>query len=178
MGKVLGRLEQLDKDLKEKYHPLLSSPSVHASIINGGRELSTYPDHCILQVERRMIPGEDGAYVDNEIKDMLEIIADDDPGFKANYEVKFVRGAMELSPHEEICKLLKSTTEKLTGHDSKFIGGFGWMDTEIIYNKGIPAVAFGPSGFGAHGAEEWIFLDSVVVVAKVLEQVMKQFCGK
>jgi acetylornithine deacetylase len=176
MGNVLVRLEQLDEDLKKKKHHLLTSPSVHASIIGGGRELSTYPDYCKLQLERRTIPGEDIEYIDYEIKQMLSLIADHDPKFSANYDITFVRGAMEVSPHEEICQLLQKTTQKLTGYNARFVGGFGWMDTEIIFNKGIPAVAFGPKGFGAHAAEEWVELNSLINAAKVQEHVIKNFC--
>ncbi|MHA2392249.1 MAG: ArgE/DapE family deacylase [Promethearchaeota archaeon] len=176
MGKVLTRLEQLDKDLKKKKHHLLTSPSIHASIIGGGRELSTYPDHCKLQLERRTIPGEDEDYIDNEIKQMLSFIANHDPKFSANFDITFVRGAMEVDPHEEICQLLQKTTQKITGSVPRFIGGFGWMDTEIIFNKGIPAVAYGPKGFGAHAAEEWVELESIMNTAKVQEYVIKKFC--
>ena len=51
------------------------------------------------------------------------------------------------------------------------------MDTQIIHNKGIPAVAFGPSGFGAHGSEEWIDLDSVYKAAEVQEYVIRKYCA-
>jgi acetylornithine deacetylase len=177
MGKVLRQLDQLERDLKEKTHPLLTSPSIHASIIEGGRELSTYPDLCRLKIERRMVPGEDATYVDNEMKKLLSLIADEDPEFKATYDITFIREAMELDPHEEICQLLHSATKELTEYDSNFIGGFGWMDTEIIYNKGIPAVAYGPKGLGAHAAEECVELNSVIQVAKIQEKVIKRFCG-
>jgi acetylornithine deacetylase len=50
------------------------------------------------------------------------------------------------------------------------------MDTQIIHGKGIPAVAFGPSGFGAHGAEEWIDLDSVFKAAEVQGYAIRKFC--
>ena len=59
MGRVLAAIEQLDNTLRMKpVHPLLWSGSLHASLIKGGRELSSYPDQCVLSVERRTIPGE------------------------------------------------------------------------------------------------------------------------
>ena len=39
-------------------HPLMGTGSLHASIVSGGRELSSYPDSCRLQMERRTIAGE------------------------------------------------------------------------------------------------------------------------
>jgi acetylornithine deacetylase len=51
------------------------------------------------------------------------------------------------------------------------------MDTQIIYEKGIPAVAYGPIGAGAHAAEEWVDLESVYNVARVQMEVIKKFCA-
>ena len=60
MGRVLGRLEEWQRELASRpAHPLLGHASVHASLIQGGQELSSYPERCTLQVERRTLPGED-----------------------------------------------------------------------------------------------------------------------
>ena len=61
MGHVLVGLEQMSAELAARDgHPLLGPGSIHASIIDGGRELSTYPDSCRLQLERRHAAGRDG----------------------------------------------------------------------------------------------------------------------
>src|SRR6476469_326284 len=58
MGHVLVGLDQMSDELAAREgHPLLGPGSIHASIIDGGRELSTYPDSCRLQLERRTLPG-------------------------------------------------------------------------------------------------------------------------
>ena len=43
---------------------LLARASVHASLIEGGVELSSYPAHCKLCLERRTLPGETGRQVE------------------------------------------------------------------------------------------------------------------
>ena len=59
MGRVLSGLEAIDRGLQSgRRHPRLGTASLHASTITGGRELSSYPDRCTLQVERRTLPGE------------------------------------------------------------------------------------------------------------------------
>src|SRR5919198_2111559 len=60
MGPVLVGLAELDKRLRAERdrHPLLGGASVHASLIEGGQELSTYPARCVLTIERRTLPGE------------------------------------------------------------------------------------------------------------------------
>ena len=50
MGRVLHRLERLDRELQARPpHPLMGTGSLHASIIEGGREWSSYPDRCVLR---------------------------------------------------------------------------------------------------------------------------------
>lgn len=178
MGKVLVEVERLQKEvLTRKKHRLVGSPSIHASTIHGGRELSTYPDHCKLQVERRMIPGEEPGDVDAEMKALLASLSEADPKFKGSYRITFVRGPMEVSPHDEICRILRRSTLEVTGTEPSFIGGSGWMDTEIIWKRGTPAVAFGPHGAGSHAAVEYVELDSVVDAARVFELAAVRFCG-
>lgn len=176
MGHVLIGLEAIQSILLEVEHPLVGPGSVHASIIGGGRELSTYPDHCKLEIERRLIPGENRNDVEEEMRNLLQSLSEGDPKFKANYEITFYRAPMEVDSEEEICRLLMEVTTESLGTAPRFTGSSGWMDTQIIHDKGIPAVAFGPKGEGAHSAVEWVDLDSVYKAAQVQFEVIKRFC--
>jgi acetylornithine deacetylase len=177
MGKVLAAIDALGENLLKVEHPLVGPASVHASIIEGGRELSTYPDHCKLQVERRLIPGETRATVEGELSGMMEAIGAGDPKFQAEHRITFYRGPMEISRDEEICRVIHEGTVEVTGAEPTYVGGTGWMDSEIIWNKGIPVVCHGPNGGGAHAKSEWVDLESVVNVAKVHEYAIREFCG-
>jgi len=177
MGKVLAAIDALGESLLQVEHPLVGPASVHASIIEGGRELSTYPDHCKLQVERRLIPGETRATVKAELDGLMEAICADDPKFQAEHSITFYRGPMEISRDEEICRVIHEGTVEVTGEDPTYVGGTGWMDSEIIWNRGIPVVCHGPNGGGAHAKSEWVEMESVVNVAKVHEYAIRAFCG-
>src|SRR4051794_13075608 len=70
MGAVLAELAALARRLAEREpHPLLGRGSVHASLIEGGQELSSYPERCTLAIERRSLPGEDDAPLAAELAD-------------------------------------------------------------------------------------------------------------
>jgi acetylornithine deacetylase len=177
MGRVLTGIEALDKSLKRKKHRLTGPASVHASIIKGGRELSTYPDKCLLQIERRLVPGESRKDVDNEFETMLKGIAERDPKFNASHIITFYRDPMEVPADADICKTIVRASRKAMGLRPKFVGASGWLDTQIIWSKGIPAVSYGPSGEGSHSAVEWVNLKSVMYAARVQELTLKDFCG-
>ena len=177
MGKVLVGIDRLqEKVLQRKKHRLVGFPSIHASIIQGGRELSTYPDYCKLQVERRMIPGEEPSDVDAEMKSLLASISAADPKFEGSHNINFFRGPMEVSPEEEICRILHRSTSDVIGREPEFVGGSGWLDTEIIWKRGTPSIAFGPRGAGSHAAVEYVELDSVINAARILELTAFRFC--
>ncbi|MBN1969189.1 MAG: ArgE/DapE family deacylase, partial [Candidatus Delongbacteria bacterium] len=177
MGKVLNGIEELDKNLKKTYHELTGPASIHSSLIEGGLGLSTYPDKCVLQVERRLIPSETIKDVEQEFQTMLEKIKQLDPKFNAEYEITFHRNPMDVPAESEICKTIIKASEKALGFKPAFIGGSAWLDTQIIWEKGIPAVVYGPSGEGAHAAVEWVDLQTVIDAAKVQELTIREFCG-
>ncbi len=102
-GKVLAAIEELGQtSLKKKTHPLLGTASIHASLIEGGTELSTYPDYCKIELERRNLPGEDQKQVNEEMQELLQNIRREDDQFKANFDVFFFRPAFEISPDQPI----------------------------------------------------------------------------
>ena len=67
IGPVLFGIGALERSLAERRHELLGPGSVHASLIEGGQELSSYPERCVLAIERRTLPGEDAAQLDAEL---------------------------------------------------------------------------------------------------------------
>ena len=66
---VLAELDAYQRTVLAKIaHPLLGRPSLHASIVSGGLGLSTYPDRCRVQIERRTLPGETAADFTREVE--------------------------------------------------------------------------------------------------------------
>jgi acetylornithine deacetylase len=177
-GKFLGKLEEFaDQVLGKKKHPLLGPPSVHASLINGGLGLSTYPDYCKVQLERRTLPGESPESVKDELEGLIEDLSRNDIKFKAAAEVFFSRYPVEVSEEEEIVQSLTRAGEVVLGKKPQYIGVGGWLDSGIFAAKGIPAISFGPTGEGLHAAVEYVEFDSVVVTARVLAQTIVDFCN-
>lgn len=68
-GVFLTGLERLADDLARRDpHPVLGHGSVHAGVITGGQEPSSYPDRCTVTVERRTLPGENAETFRTELK--------------------------------------------------------------------------------------------------------------
>ena len=178
MGKFLVELDDFgSKVLSERSHSLLGSPSVHSSIIEGGRELSTYPDQCKLKLERRTIPGEDTRQVESELLSILKRLSTKDSKFNADLRTIFARGPFTVSAEENVVRFLKEAANFVLGTEPQYIGSYGWLDSEIIQNAGVPTVIFGPGGEGMHSINEYAYVDQVVKSSMVLSQFILDFCN-
>lgn len=177
MGKVLMGLEELDHSLRASPgHPLLSSGSVHASLIEGGQELSSYADHCKLSVERRTIPGETRATVETELQHIFDRIAAADPAFRATMRTTLVREPFEVYEGERIVQLVREKARTVLGREPAIASASAWMDSALLAAAGIPTVVFGPGGEGAHAVVEWADLDQVELCAAILLGAIEEFC--
>ncbi len=178
MGKVLVGLEELDRSLRARpSHRLLKSGSVHASLITGGQELSSYPDYCKLSIERRTIPGETQESVEAEIRGIFDHIATADPNFKASVRTTLVREPFEVPEDELIVQVVRQQATAVLGRRPTIGSGTGWMDSALLTAAGIPTVIFGPGGEGAHAVVEWADLDQLEQCSEVLLKVIEEFGG-
>jgi acetylornithine deacetylase len=176
MGRVLAELEALDRGLQAgRRHDLVGPASLHASLIEGGRELSSYPDRCVLQLERRTIPGEPHGVAAREVADLLDRLRGRDPEFRATSRPMFARAPYELAPAHPLAALLQ-TRARERGAACDIIGMSFWTDAAVLGAAGIPSVLFGPTGAGLHGIEEWVDVPSVLTCRDALVGLAREWC--
>ena len=177
MGKVLVGLESLNQELLARPpHPRLGSGSLHASLITGGQELSSYPEHCVVSVERRTLPGESADQVEAELEQVLEHIRHSDPSFQGMVRRGIDRAPMETPEDAPIVTTMKGAAAKVLSRSLQISGVPFWTDAATLWAKGIPTVLFGPAGSGAHADEEWVDLRSVRACAEVYLATALAFC--
>ena len=168
MGRVLQRLEALDRELQSRPpHPLMGTASLHASIISGGRELSSYPDRCLLQMERRTVSGETGDDARREVAGILESLAREDRDFEADARLTFARPAYEIPAGHPLPELIAFSLASF-GLPAETVGMSFWTDAAVLGSAGIPTVLFGPGGAGLHGQEEYVIVAEVIACRDVL----------
>lgn len=171
MGRVLAGLERLEKTfMNGTPHPLLGRPSVHASLISGGRELSTYPDRCTLSIERRTVTGEPREILAREMELLLAVLRDD-PRFRATSKFLFHRPAY-LTPENHALPRLLSESKHAKGAGAMSF----WTDAAILGAAGIASVVYGPGGAGLHGIDEYVRVDEVLACRDALVDVATKFC--
>jgi len=166
MGHALVRLEELDRRLRAgQSHPLVDTGSLHASLIEGGQEYSSYPARCLLGGERRTIPGETVAHVEAELAELLGEL-------DGQARVVFAREPFEIGADSELVGLVRRHTG-----GSEPVGVPYWADSALLAAAGIPTVLFGPLGEGAHAEVEWVDLASVERCVELYAAVAADWCA-
>lgn len=178
MGRVLGELERLDREVICKdVHPLAGRAVFHNGTISGGSEPGIYPARCSLQIEIGCNPGSTMSVRRSEIDAMLARLADADPRFQANVVVHVEREPFNGDPEAEIVRTLGACIAEVTGREAAIVGENAWMDAALVQAAGIPTVVFGPRGGGFHAAVEWVETDQVIAAARILAETIARFCA-
>ncbi len=177
MGRVLAQLGELDRQLQaQPPHPRLGTASLHASIVRGGRELSSYPDECRLEMERRTIPGEHEHAPGQELATILTRLRQDDPGFEGSHRVTFARPPYAIEEDHPATLALEAAarTHDVTTHRA---GLSFWTDAAVLGEAGIPSLLFGPGGAGLHSTEEYVVIQEVIACRDVLATLAGAWCA-
>lgn len=176
MGRVLHRLEALSRELYGRpKNPLLGAASLHASLIEGGRELSTYPDSCVLRIERRTLTDEDADAALQEVEAILAELRQEDPEFQASARLLFARPAYQIDRNHALVRAMEDATSRC-GAKPSLEGMTFWTDAAILAEAGIPSVVFGPGGGGLHGLEEHVRVADVLAARDVLTELARNYC--
>lgn len=178
MGRILTGLEELDRAHRATpSHRLLGSASLHASFVEGGIGLSTYPDRCLVRGERRTIPGETRASVEAELRDLVGRAREADAELRADVRTTFEREPLEVAEDEAIVRSVRRAGAAAVGREPDIVGAPFWTDAALLAAAGIPTVVYGPFGEGPHADVEWVDLDSAARCAEVYVAVSRELCA-
>jgi acetylornithine deacetylase/succinyl-diaminopimelate desuccinylase family protein len=165
MGHVLERLELYASALREiPPHPLLGSPSLSVGIIEGGQAVNVVPDRCMIEIDRRTLPGETTDSVLAHVRDALRGIDGwtfDPPHLAAS--------GLDIAPDHPLITNLSAAIRKETGTAVVEAAQYA-TDAGVYARGGIPAVVFGPGNIAqAHTKDEWIDLAELAQASRIVQ---------
>ena len=175
-GYFLVELDRYAQKLGETYDNTAGSPSVHASIISGGEEVSSYPARCKIALEYRTIAGQSTESVRKELEDLLEKLAKQVPKLRYDLKVTFERPTFELPLDDSFTKLVSKCVGDALGKEPTLSRGPFWTDCALLAAAGIKALLWGPTGEGLHAKEEFVEVESIRQVEKTLTEIAAEFC--
>ncbi len=177
-GHFLAALDAWSKHLtSQPGHPRLGPGSIHASIIQGGEEASSYPASCRIAIERRTVPGETAESVIAELTAILGRLETTVEDFRYTLEPGLVRHPFEADPASDIVQSVLRHAEAVLGRQPDIRAEPFWTDASLLDQAGIPCLLFGVSGEGAHAATEWVDIESIHQTTDILTAVIRDFRG-
>ena len=176
-GLVLAELEKLERTREHgKHHSLLGRGSLHASVIRGGVGMSTYPEECVLSIERRTLPGETADTAMKEIDAACAAVRARDPRLDASITQTTSQLPSDVSTEAPIVRRLQRALER-EGVPVSIEGMSAWTDAALLNAAGIPTICFGPGDIGlAHAAEEFVPISEIETATRVLSRLVREWC--
>jgi acetylornithine deacetylase len=178
-GLLLAELEKLERTRESGLrHRLLGRGSLHASKIQGGVGMSTYPDACNLAIERRTLPGESVEMVLDEITDACATVRSQHPQFDARVTLNTAQLPSDVPVDSPIVTRLRRALER-EELPVKIEGLSAWTDAALLNEAGIPTICFGPGDIAlAHAAEEFVPIEEIDLATRVLTRVVREWCDE
>ena len=166
MAKVINAFNSYNEELKEMTpHPLLGHACFNPGVIRGGSMISTVPDYCELEVDRRFLPNETVEQIYREYYQRIEPLKKEikDFSFEISSPTWEIR-ANDVSTEEPVVKALLTACEKVTGKSviKPFVAG---SDAPYL---GFPTVICGPGSLSqAHSNDEFISTDQLIAAVQI-----------
>jgi len=178
-GLLLAELEKLEQTRESGLrHRLLGRGSLHASKIQGGVGMSTYPEVCNLAIERRTLPGESVEKVLEEITDACAAVRSTHPQFNARVTLYTAQLPSDVPVDSPIVTRLRGALER-ENVPVKIEGLSAWTDAALLNEAGIPTICFGPGDIAlAHAAEEFVPIEEIDFATRVLTRVVREWCDE
>lgn len=168
MGRLLVGIEQFADRLRaSRTDPLLGPPTLSVGRIEGGSSVNTVPDRCRIEVDRRVIPGEDP----DEAPGQLAAFLKEQTGIEFPFECTtpwMSKPALGPQNSAELTDRLGRSIDLVRGTHRVMAVPYG-TDASTIAEAGIPSVVFGPGDIAkAHTCDEWVPLDEVEQASEIL----------
>jgi acetylornithine deacetylase len=174
---VLAELEKLEQTREAgTRHPLLGRGSLHASKIQGGVGMSTYPEACNLSIERRTLPGESVEKALAEITAACDKVRSTHPDLDARVTLSTAQLPSDVALDSPVVKRLRGAMER-ENIPVRIEGLSAWTDAALLNAAGIPTICFGPGDIAlAHAAEEFVPIEQIDIATRVLTRVVREWC--
>lgn len=175
---IIAELDRVQrKTLQQRTHPLLGRGSLHMSVIAGGRGLSTYPDLCSVDIERRTLPGETARTFLDELAAATATVRITHPDLNVDISVTTSQSASDVARDASIIVEMLEALER-ERLPSRVEGLSAWTDAALLNEAGIPAICFGPGDIAlAHSATEYVPVLEIEAATRVLTRFVRSWCN-
>ncbi len=173
MARVIAALDADQFALAKQQHPLVGGSTCNIGVISGGVQVNFVPDHCSIEIDRRLLPGERAEDALAHYRSLLHRLK----GIDAEIEepLLLVDEALDTPLDSSVVKIASETLTSL-GMESTPLGVPFGCDASKLSRAGIPSVVFGPGSIDqAHTADEFVEVDQVEAAFEFYRHFLRNF---
>lgn len=168
MARLLTGIEQFASELTgTRTDPLLGHPTLSVGRIEGGVSVNVVPESCRIEIDRRVVNGEEPARAPDDLAVFLRQF----PGIDFPFESEppwMCKPALSPRGSEEVVMRLGHAIDAVRGSHKVMAVPYG-TDASTLAEAEIPSVVFGPGDIAkAHTCNEWVPLDEVEQASEIL----------
>jgi|SRR6185437_8722625 len=175
---IIAELDRMQRrSMPRRTHPLLGRASLHASLISGGSGISTYPELCTVEIERRTLPGETERTFLDELASATAMVRNTHPELDVDITVTTSQIASDVSREAPVMLAMLDALQQ-ERLPRRVEGLSAWTDAALLNEAGIPAICFGPGDIAlAHSATEYLPLAELDAATRVLTHFVDSWCN-
>jgi len=157
---------------------ILGPATMNVGTIQGGSSVNTVPERCTIEIDRRLLPGEDPddargrliEFVDGRATDRLPA------GTSVEHEPLNLRGrALSDECNGPLADRLLRSIEQVAAEPRKIRVPYA-TNAALYAAAGVPSVVFGPGSVKqAHTADEWIEVESLRQATEIFGRFVREF---
>lgn len=175
MAEVVARLPET---LPGTEHEVLGGPSLNVGTIRGGEKVNIVPASCVIEIDRRTLPGETEREVTGGILAAVDRARERYPDLEADVELQFSAAPYEVDPRAGVVEATAAAIERTTGAPAELAGFRGASDARFFAAAGAEVVVCGPGDIAlAHTASERVELAEVERAAEVYARAFAELVG-
>jgi acetylornithine deacetylase len=176
MARLIVALEDHHQTIQKTVHPLLGRATANVGLISGGVQVNFVPDSCVIEIDRRVLPGESHLDILDGYRQIIANIEASIPD--ASFEIEPAttqEPCLDTAPDQPIVQCAATVLRKL-GMDDTLRGVAYGSDAGRLQEAGVPSILYGPGSIDqAHTADEYIEIDQVEKAHEFYYAMLREF---
>lgn len=176
MARLVLALEEDHHALAAHSHPLLGPATCNVGVIQGGVQVNFVPDTCVIEIDRRLLPGQKVETVLAHYQQLLDALAGKHPGLVATMEPPMLTDEALDTPLDAPPARLGGEILRELGLSGEPCGVPFGSDASKLSRQGLPSLVFGPGSIDrAHAAVEYVEIDQVLQAYEFYRAFLRRF---
>ncbi|MDG0814553.1 M20 family metallopeptidase [Cohnella rhizosphaerae] len=178
MAKVIGFLEDtIAPELASVRDELCGPATLSIGTIAGGKQINIVPERCTIEVDRRIVSGENPGEVLAALERRLAAWGGEH-GVKLEVEPLLLDWALGTPQDDPIVRAASDTARRLALPADVCGETYGSNASKYQGIGGIPSIVYGPGSIAqAHSREEWVSVAEVEAAAAFYMELAREYRG-